>query len=355
MLCLKNDIKRIEWIDLSKFIAIFFMVWCHTEVSHTVDTIVHSFHMPIFFILSGWCFNIAKHKKFIPFVKSRIKSLIIPYFFWGIALYSVWDIFYYLFNRSKFVSIKDFLYCILYNNAQHSTFAAVQWFLTCLFFSLIIAWSVIKICLGKTAFIIASILFLFVLGWQIPFIIPFRLPLALDVAVSSSGFVLCGWIISNKLIPRISDKYKKISLNPLVLLVEIVAGLYISVLNGYVNMRLINYANPLLFYMSAILLSLAIAHFSFIFCNKLKNDSILYKNVLSLGKNTLPILMLNQFFIQPIKLILPHFSFYNTLNLNFRYLFWFGFSVILLIAMIPLIKFLNKYIPFSVGKSPLSR
>lgn len=348
---MKNNIKRIEWIDLSKFIAIFFMVWCHTEVSYNVDTIVHSFHMPVFFILSGWCLNVEKHKKFLPFVISRAKSLIIPYFFWGVGLYLVWDIFYYLFNRSKFVSIKDFLYCILYNNAQYSTFAAVQWFLTCLFFSLIISWLVIKLCRGKTIFITASMLFLFVLGWQIPFIIPFRLPLALDVAVSASGFVLFGWIISNKLIPSISESYKKILLNPLVLLVEVFVGLYIAVFNGYVNMRLITYANPLLFYISAIILSLAIAHFSFIFCNKIRTDNILYRNILFLGKNTLSILMLNQFLIQPIKLVLPHFSFYNTLNINIRYLFWFGFSIILLIVMIPLIKFLNKYIPFSVGNT----
>ncbi|MBR4282172.1 MAG: acyltransferase family protein [Clostridia bacterium] len=70
--------KRVAYLDIAKFIAIFSMVICHTMVSHLFDSIVHAFHMPIFFIVSGWCFNLKKHNKFKSFSLSRIKTLIVP-------------------------------------------------------------------------------------------------------------------------------------------------------------------------------------------------------------------------------------------------------------------------------------
>ena len=45
-----------NWADLCKFIGIFFMVWGHAGVSAGVDVYLHSFHMPIFFFLSGYYF-----------------------------------------------------------------------------------------------------------------------------------------------------------------------------------------------------------------------------------------------------------------------------------------------------------
>ena len=49
--------KRIEWVDLSKFVGIFAMVWGHSGVNENMDIIIHAFHMPLFFFLSGYFYK----------------------------------------------------------------------------------------------------------------------------------------------------------------------------------------------------------------------------------------------------------------------------------------------------------
>ena len=39
---------------------------------------VYHFHMPLFFMLSGYCFNIAKHPQLLPFAVSRVWTLLVP-------------------------------------------------------------------------------------------------------------------------------------------------------------------------------------------------------------------------------------------------------------------------------------
>lgn len=45
---------RKPWIDLSKIILIYLMIACHLGMSEITDTIIVSFHMSAFFIISGY-------------------------------------------------------------------------------------------------------------------------------------------------------------------------------------------------------------------------------------------------------------------------------------------------------------
>ena len=46
--------KRIEWVDIAKEIAIISMIIGHEIYFGRLNTIIYSFHMPIFFILSDY-------------------------------------------------------------------------------------------------------------------------------------------------------------------------------------------------------------------------------------------------------------------------------------------------------------
>lgn len=46
--------KRIEWVDIAKGIAIMLMVIGHEVSNGLVYALIFSFHMPLFFILSGY-------------------------------------------------------------------------------------------------------------------------------------------------------------------------------------------------------------------------------------------------------------------------------------------------------------
>jgi len=78
---------RIEWIDFCKFVGIFYVVWGHVGMSPMLDKYIHVFHMPIFFFLSGYMFNISKFKNLKEFLIKKTKTLLIPYFFFAIATY----------------------------------------------------------------------------------------------------------------------------------------------------------------------------------------------------------------------------------------------------------------------------
>ena len=70
--------KRNEYIDYLKGILIFFVVLGHAYVIHSDEMwLIYRFHMPLFFMISGYLFN--NKRDFKIFTKQKIKSLIIPY------------------------------------------------------------------------------------------------------------------------------------------------------------------------------------------------------------------------------------------------------------------------------------
>jgi fucose 4-O-acetylase-like acetyltransferase len=74
---------RIDWIDMAKGYGILFVIFAHLGVRY-IGSWIYTFHMPLFFFLSGYVFS-TKYD-FKTFVKRRYESIIIPYFSLGIVL-----------------------------------------------------------------------------------------------------------------------------------------------------------------------------------------------------------------------------------------------------------------------------
>ena len=68
--------KRIEHIDIAKGIAILFVIIGHTIPDGIVKNIIYSFHMPVFFFLSGFFFKPRPIKKLLA---RNAKRLLLPY------------------------------------------------------------------------------------------------------------------------------------------------------------------------------------------------------------------------------------------------------------------------------------
>ena len=83
--------QRCEYIDLSKGIGIFCVVLGHILPQCFLHEIIYSFHMPLFFIVSGWL--IAKREVMFTSksIKKRFKQLIYPYFVFS-GVYIIWEI-----------------------------------------------------------------------------------------------------------------------------------------------------------------------------------------------------------------------------------------------------------------------
>lgn len=83
-------VKRIEYIDIAKGIGILLVVMGHNDfavVSPYAYKVIYSFHMPLFFFLSGYFINPSIG--FWNFFKKRFNSLLKPYFFTIFLIYFV--------------------------------------------------------------------------------------------------------------------------------------------------------------------------------------------------------------------------------------------------------------------------
>lgn len=73
---------REHYIDVAKGVAMLLVIIGHiTIIPSWLYAWINSFHMPLFFFLSGMVYNPYKYDKFKDFFKAKFKGLIIPYFF----------------------------------------------------------------------------------------------------------------------------------------------------------------------------------------------------------------------------------------------------------------------------------
>ncbi len=89
--CLRNEWgafalvdRRIDWIDCAKGIAVFLVVLGHTPVPEPVVREIYTFHMPLFFFLSGWVFRPDRYPSWRSFAVNKARSLLVPYACFGL-------------------------------------------------------------------------------------------------------------------------------------------------------------------------------------------------------------------------------------------------------------------------------
>ena len=83
--------KRIEWVDIARGIGIILVILGHIGIGK-VGKFIYSFHIPLFFFLSGFCFS-GNNIDIKFFFKKRLKKLIILYVFLGIDICTIEVIF----------------------------------------------------------------------------------------------------------------------------------------------------------------------------------------------------------------------------------------------------------------------
>jgi len=66
--------NRIVWIDIAKGIAIILMVIGHSTIPSWLSSFIWTFHMPLFFIASGWTTKKGMYSN-SEFLKRKVKNL----------------------------------------------------------------------------------------------------------------------------------------------------------------------------------------------------------------------------------------------------------------------------------------
>jgi fucose 4-O-acetylase-like acetyltransferase len=83
---------RKAWLDYMKTIAMFLVVVYHTPPRYDTAHEVALFNMgaPVFFFAAGYLFDMARQKGFLSFLRRRASRILIPYTTFFIVFYALW-------------------------------------------------------------------------------------------------------------------------------------------------------------------------------------------------------------------------------------------------------------------------
>lgn len=140
-----NMKERNHTIDLLRGITIFLVVFGHVTHNEALRTYIWGFHIPVFFFISGLLFKRQKFADFYDFLKSRIKSIVLPYVVFYLVTLIYW-IFIERHTRGVDVSIGSQLIGLVYGtyDMRYMMFNGALWFIPCLFSIEILYWFISK-------------------------------------------------------------------------------------------------------------------------------------------------------------------------------------------------------------------
>jgi len=273
--------ERVHWIDIAKGIGIIFIIYAHMLGGNDFRHLFYSFHIPLFFFLSGVVYDHKKYVNFFTFLKKSAKGLLLPYFIFAFISYVLWlieiktDNLFFPENIRQFVSI-------FYANSNNGlmAFNNILWFLPALFvtrllFALIAGFST------KTKILIFVIMFFSVFGYLFSiFASNIKLPFGTETALSGVVFYGSGflWNQSEKA-KSLLFKYKYFLFVLLLIVGNYISNVDLNAYGHQIDMRLNHLNNYFSFYTAAFSGIFAWISFSVI----LNKNSLLEK----IGRNTL--------------------------------------------------------------------
>lgn len=197
-----------KWIDVAKGIGILCVVVGHainqlnpesaTFIVLTIRNLIYSFHMPLFFFLSGFLLNYSTTT--LEFIRKKVKRLAVPYFFAYILISVFMFISYILIEVPDSFSGVHYFVGMLYGTlpaflAQTGTdIFNPLWFLPALFCALLISYVLLRVLerdplLGSLS-LIATICVGYACG-----VSDIHLPWGFDIGMVALIFVIPGFYL----------------------------------------------------------------------------------------------------------------------------------------------------------------
>lgn len=259
--------KRIEYIDYLRCFGIIIMIMGHIGFTSIFDKWIHSFHMPIWFFISGYfC---SKGQPLGNHVYKRIRTLLIPYFIFALIYVVLYGIMSHDWQWSG----------ILYPNSIQVPLNGALWFLIALFLADTVSYVALIVLPQNVA-----IVFMLLIG-MIGSLSILKLPFALDSALVGIGFFGFGYVFRQHCKPLFELNFLKSS--SLIILSSVLA-----LLNGTINMRANKYGFVILFWIVAIGMIIGLWNIFRCIGKKIK-----LKPCIEIGSESILYVCLNQFII----------------------------------------------------------
>lgn len=318
---MENKKERLTYLDVAKGIGILLVVIGHVYAFNRqiVDRFfviwLYSFHMPLFFIISGMLIAYKDEKDIWKFVKKRIKGILIPYVFFSI------------FSIIVFAIVNDFSREIFVQNVK-ATICGVGidtlWFLPALFFGEVIFFVLRNLLKNKYVICIISAI-IYTLG-------NFMMKdyglicLFLGRICIAVGFIMIGNYTMDLIRKRNMPWYG--------LIVIAILSVILSKINGLVDLNNLVFNNHILYLINSLIGTYLILEIS----KLIDIDEITYW-----GRNTLIVMAthLNIIYIVFNKILGIH---------SFGYVTGMIVFVLLLAVERIIIYVINRYMPFLMGR-----
>jgi fucose 4-O-acetylase-like acetyltransferase len=327
--------ERINWIDIVKGFGIILVIYAHNFPY--LENYIYSFHMPLFFFLSGL---FHPNKLTIKIVKKRIQQILVPYFIWSFLLFLFWFFIGRKFGDSSNLDlsiIKNFI-GIFYAQGGHEymNWGIPMWFLPAIFLNLLLFGFIRKI--KKRFYQILAILLLVSIGFLIPEILEIHIVWSLDVSLVSLFFYGLAFYLKDFFM---EDKNQYETVIIFVLFLTHLAGAF--TIFGKIDMYRSIYGNEFLFLLNA---GIGISFWVLFFKRFKKMNFLAF-----FGKNTIPVLALHLRTLTVIKLFL--LVFWSSKTFNFNEIEKIILVLLQLIILYPVIIFINKKAPILNGKTKI--
>lgn len=286
--------KRINYIDIARAFAIIFIALGHTLVHSQhcgiIFKFLYSFHVVLFFIISGYTFKIKENEHFSGFLKHKFIRIMIPYFSWALLFlipYMVLgeNVGNSIGTNSSF-SLKTQIINVLYGNGNASALKqnSSLWFLPALFSIEIIYYFIIKLTKKLPKLKVVILISNLLISYLTNAFLKINLPWGINTALVIGIFFYIGYLF---------NEYNLFNKDRIFKLKFILPLLIIGILSFYFNDTVscidYNYGSLTLALLSGIGLSTFIIYLSYL----IKENKMMEY----IGKNTMGILIFHKLII----------------------------------------------------------
>lgn len=145
-----NTKKRYVWLDVARGIAMLLVLMGHCKYIPTYLLYnINSFHMPLFFVISGLVYRVDKYDSFFAYVYHLILRIVIPYFLLCFIMVIIENLL--LLPNIPWDTIRQNINGIFLAYRRHGIYYSM-WYLHFLFFAQLIAYPIVKSLKNKSVF-----------------------------------------------------------------------------------------------------------------------------------------------------------------------------------------------------------
>ena len=137
-----SKLNRLSWVDALRAFGIILVIIGHANGRpQLLGKLLYGFHMPLFFLLSGYLFHTDDEKSISDIFKAKFKRYLVPYFalsFVNLIINAGWESLK-MDGQELLNSTIRHLYWVMHSGSRSSTTpnCTPLWFLPCLFLSTI--------------------------------------------------------------------------------------------------------------------------------------------------------------------------------------------------------------------------